>query len=84
MPADIAGSGFWSRYERPSASIDPQSGSGGCWPRPRKLSAAMSRIAYARSIVDWTTMAADQVGQDVPEDDAAVGVAQGAPASTYA
>ena len=37
--------GLWRRYIRASASIEPQSGSGGCWPRPRKLSAAMSRIA---------------------------------------
>ena len=76
MPALIAGHGFWSRYERASASIEPQSGSGGCCPRPRKDSAAMSRIAYARSIVDWTTTAATRFGQDVAEHDPPVGVAE--------
>jgi hypothetical protein len=45
IPDERAGHGFWRRYIRASASIEPQSGSGGCWPRPRKLSAAMSRIA---------------------------------------
>ena len=37
-----------SMYERAVLSIPPHDASGGCVPRPRKLSAASARIALPR------------------------------------
>ena len=47
------------------ASIEPHSGVGGCAPRPRKPSAAASRIADEKPSVAWTISGAAQFGSTV-------------------
>ena len=47
------------------ASIEPHSGVGGCAPRPRKPSAAASRIAVEKPSVACTISGAAQFGSTV-------------------
>src|SRR6185437_12340384 len=56
-PGMVITHGLKNMYSLPSATISPQEGSGGCTPRPRKESAASSRIACAISRVTTTISA---------------------------
>src|SRR5690625_4697905 len=49
--------------ERPSASMRPQLGSGGCVPSPKKLSAASARIANARLTDTWAIIGPSEFGR---------------------
>ena len=57
---------------RPSASIRPHDGSGGCVPRPRNDSAASARMAKARLTDVCTMIGGGDVGQHVAAHDAQV------------
>ncbi len=54
----------WMNSSAP-ASIEPHSGVGGCAPRPRKPSAAASRIALEKPSVACTISGAAQLGRIV-------------------
>src|SRR6185437_11893102 len=62
-PGMVMTQGLKNMYSLPSATISPQSGRGGWTPRPRKESAASSRIAFAISIVAMTMSAFMMLGR---------------------
>ncbi len=62
MPGSVTTHQARNTNSRASASIVPHSGSGGCAPRPRKPSAAASRIAVEMPSVACTISGATQFG----------------------
>ena len=67
---------------RPRPSMSPHSAAGGCTPRPKKPSAAASRMAVEMPSVARTMMDGSTFGKHVAEDDGGVGVATTRAAAT--
>ena len=61
-PEKIAGQGFNRRKFRPSESICPSDGVGGCAPRPKKDNDASTRIAAERSKLACTRITDERLG----------------------
>src|SRR4029450_5033197 len=64
-PGKVTIQGALRKNSRASASIVPHSGVGAWAPRPRKPSAAASRMAEETPSVDWTIRGAKQFGSTV-------------------